>query len=208
MSSPGWSCWRICGTRVRCRASSLCGRLRGTARLALLRGVIQYANDGRRSSASPLFLSGLWSSTFGRRHPNFGVPSCRVRPGAILALVRIAAPRGAFGGVASALVPTGWYVMGRSSAACSRKFGPGMALNAPFVMGATLISSMVGLVCAGLHRHHRPRAIDEILPAYDVQPGAALRYALILGATEALMNRTGSSCWGGSRTTRAREYIA
>jgi hypothetical protein len=41
--------------------------------------------------------------------------------------------------------------------------------RAPFVMVATLISSALGFACAGLAmRRRRPRAIDDILPAYDV----------------------------------------
>jgi O-antigen/teichoic acid export membrane protein len=60
-------------------------------------------------------------------------------------------------------------------------------------MVATLISSALGLVCAGIAiRRRRPRAIDNIPPAYDV---AAWRQAaiplVILGATESLLNRTG-----------------
>jgi O-antigen/teichoic acid export membrane protein len=60
-------------------------------------------------------------------------------------------------------------------------------------MLATLISSALGLICAGFAmRHRRPRAVDGIEPVYDA---AAWRRAaiplVILGATEALMNRTG-----------------
>jgi O-antigen/teichoic acid export membrane protein len=71
--------------------------------------------------------------------------------------------------------------------------GLGWTLNAPFVMLATLISSALGLVCAGVAmRNRRPRAVDNILPAYDaaVWRRAAIPL-LILGATEALLNRTG-----------------
>jgi O-antigen/teichoic acid export membrane protein len=100
----------------------------------------------------------------------------------------------AFGGVVSALVPDRVVRDGTLIALLAvPSLVLGWKLDAPFVMVATLMSSMLGLVCAGLAmRHRRPRAIDHILPAYDA---AAWRRAaiplVILGATEALMNRTG-----------------
>jgi O-antigen/teichoic acid export membrane protein len=113
----------------------------------------------------------------------------------ILALLRIrCSVVRAFGGVVSALVPDrvirDGTLIGLLAVA---SLGLGWTVNAPFVMVATLISSVLGLVCAGLAmRCRRPRAIDDILPAYDV---AAWRRAaiplVILGATEALMNRSG-----------------
>jgi O-antigen/teichoic acid export membrane protein len=113
----------------------------------------------------------------------------------ILALVRIrCSVVRAFGGVASALVPDrvvrDGMLIGLLTVA---SLGMGLTLNAPFVMVATLISSALGLVCTGIAiRRRRPRAIDNILPAYDV---AAWRQAaiplVILGATECLLNRTG-----------------
>jgi O-antigen/teichoic acid export membrane protein len=113
----------------------------------------------------------------------------------IWALVRIrcSAVR-AFGGVVSALVPDrvvrDGTLIGLLAVA---SLGLGWTLNAPFVMVATLISSAVGLVCAGVAmRRRRPHAIDGISPAYDVAAWRAAAIPLvILGATEALMNRTG-----------------
>jgi O-antigen/teichoic acid export membrane protein len=113
----------------------------------------------------------------------------------ILALVRIrcSAVR-AFGGVVSALVPDrvvrDGTLIGLLAVA---SLGLGWTLNAPSVMVATLISSALGLVCAGVAvRRRRPGAVRDILPAYDV---AAWRRAaiplVILAAAEALMNRTG-----------------
>jgi hypothetical protein len=113
----------------------------------------------------------------------------------ILALVRIrcSAVR-AFGGVVLALVPDrvvrDGTLIGLLAVA---SLGMGWTVNAPFVMVATLISSALGLICAGMAmRHRRPRAIDNILPTYDA---AAWRRAalplVILGATECLLNRTG-----------------
>src|SRR5438445_5183311 len=60
-------------------------------------------------------------------------------------------------------------------------------------MVATLISSALGFVCAGLAmRRRRPRAIDDILPAYDASAWRRAAIPLvILAATESLLNRTG-----------------
>jgi O-antigen/teichoic acid export membrane protein len=162
----------------------------------LLRGVIQYAQ--RRALYVGLsviligicVIEGLVSSLELRRTFLAGfalVP--------ILALVRIrcSAVR-AFGGVVLALVPDrvvrDGTLIGLLAVA---SLGMGWTVNAPFVMVATLISSALGLICAGMAmRHRRPRAIDNILPTYDA---AAWRRAalplVILGATECLLNRTG-----------------
>jgi O-antigen/teichoic acid export membrane protein len=162
----------------------------------LLQGVIQYAQ--RRAALvgfSVIFIGicvvNAWTSSPELRS-TFLVGFALVP---ILALVRIrcSAVR-AFGGVVSALVPDrvvrDGTLIGLLAVA---SLGMGWTLNAPFVMVATLLSSALGLVCAGLAmRRRRPRAIHDILPAYDA---VAWRRAaiplLILGATEALMNRTG-----------------
>lgn len=162
----------------------------------LLQGVIQYAQ--RRAAfvgLSVIFIGicvvNAWTSSPELR--STFLAGFALVP--ILALVRIrcSAVR-AFGGVVSALVPDrvvrDGTLIGLLAVA---SLGLGWTLNAPFVMVATLISSALGLVCAGLAmRRRRPRAIHDILPVYDT---AAWRRAaiplLILGATEALMNRTG-----------------
>ena len=162
----------------------------------LLQGVIQYAQ--RRAAfvgLSVIFIGicvvNAWTSS--PELQSTFLAGFALVP--ILALVRIrcSAVR-AFGGVVSALVPDrvvrDGTLIGLLAVA---SLGLGWTLNAPFVMVATLISSALGLVCAGVAmRRRRPRAIHGILPAYAA---AAWRRAaiplLILGATEALMNRTG-----------------
>ena len=173
----------------------------------LLRGVIQYAQRRAAFVGLSCIFVGIcvveaWASSPELRSTFFAgfalVP--------ILALVRIrcSAVR-AFGGVVSALVPDrvirDGALIGLLAVA---DLGLGWTLKAPFVMVATLISSALGLVCAGFAmRRRRPRAIDDILPAYDV---AAWRRAaislLILGATEALMNRTGVIALGWIADTK------
>jgi len=162
----------------------------------LLQGVIQYAQ--RRAAfvgLSVIFIGicvvNAWTSSPELR--STFLAGFALVP--ILALVRIrcSAVR-AFGGVVSALVPDrvvrDGTLIGLLAVA---SLGLGWTLNASFVMVATLIGSVLGLVCAGLAmRRRRPRAMHDISPAYDA---AAWRRAaiplLILGATEALMNRTG-----------------
>jgi O-antigen/teichoic acid export membrane protein len=162
----------------------------------LLQGVIQYAQRRAAIVGLTLVFVGIWVVQAWASSPELRstfLAGFALVP--ILALVRIrcSAVR-AFGGVVSALVPDRVVrdatLIGLLAVA---SLGLGWTLNAPFVMVATLISSALGLVCAGLAmRRRRPRAIDDILPAYDA---AAWRRAaiplVILGATEALMNRTG-----------------
>jgi O-antigen/teichoic acid export membrane protein len=162
----------------------------------LLQGVIQYAQ--RRAAfvgLSVIFIGicvvNAWTSSPELR--STFLAGFALVP--ILALVRIrcSAVR-AFGGVVSALVPDRVVRDGTLIGLLAiASLGLGWNLNAPFVMVATLMSAALGLVCAGLAmRRRRPRANDDILPAYDA---AAWRRAaiplVILGATEALMNRTG-----------------
>jgi O-antigen/teichoic acid export membrane protein len=162
----------------------------------LLQGVIQYAQRRATVVGLSVIFIGIWVVKAWASSPelrNTFLSGFALVP--ILALVRIrCSVVRAFGGVVSALVPDrvvrDGTLIGLLAVA---SLGLGWTLNAPFVMVATLISSALGLVCAGLAmRHRRPRFIDNILPAYDV---AAWRRAaiplVILGATEALMNRTG-----------------
>jgi len=66
-------------------------------------------------------------------------------------------------------------------------------LDAPTVMMATLVSSVVGLTLASLAmRRLRPHIIDDVQPAYDTPTWRRAALPLvIIGAIEALMNRTG-----------------
>ena len=162
----------------------------------LLQGVIQYAQRRAMLVGLCVILLGIWVVKTWVSPPELRstfFAGFALVP--ILALVRIrcSAVR-AFGGVVSALVPDRVVRDGTLIALLAvAGLGLGWTLNAPFVMLATLISSALGLVCAGVAmRNRRPRAVDNILPAYDaaVWRRAAIPL-LILGATEALLNRTG-----------------
>ena len=173
----------------------------------LLQGVIQYAQRRAMLAGLSVIFVGIWVVKIWVSSPDLRstfFAGFALVP--ILALVRIrcSAVR-AFGGVVSALVPDrvirDGTLIGLLAVA---NLGLGWALNAPFVMAATLISSALGLVCAGAAmRNLRPRAADNILPAYEA---AAWRRAaiplVILGATEALMNRTGVILLGWIADTR------
>ena len=174
----------------------------------LLQGVIQYAQRRAAFVGLSFVFIGIcvvkaWTSSPELR--STFLAGFALVP--ILALVRIrcSAVR-AFGGVISALVPDRVVRDGTLIGILAiASLGLGLTLNAPFVMVATLISSALGLVCAGLAmRHLRPRAIDHILPVYDA---AAWRRAaiplVILGATEALMNRTGVILLGWIADTKS-----
>jgi O-antigen/teichoic acid export membrane protein len=162
----------------------------------LLRGVIQYAQRRVMSVGLSVMLVGicviesLVSSTELRRTFLAGLALVP-----ILALVRIRCSIvRAFGGVVSGLVPDrvvrDGTLIGLLAVA---SVGMGWTINAPFVMVAALISSVLGLICAGLAmRRRRPPAIDDILPAYDAATWRRAAIPLvILGATESLLNRTG-----------------
>ena len=162
----------------------------------LLQGVIQYAQRRAAFVGLSFIFIGIcvvkaWTSSPELR--STFLAGFALVP--ILALVRIrcSAVR-AFGGVVSALVPDRIVRDGTLIALLAvASLGLGWTLNAPFVMVATLISAALGLVCAGLAmRRRRPRAIENILPAYDAAVWRRAAIPLvILGATEALMNRTG-----------------
>jgi O-antigen/teichoic acid export membrane protein len=162
----------------------------------LLRGVIQYAQRRALFVGLSVILIGVFVVEGWVSSPQLKstfLAGFALVP--ILALVRIrCSVVRAFGGVTSALVPDrvvrDGILIGLIVVA---SLGMGWTLSAPFVMVATLISSALGLVCAGIAiRRRRPRAIDNILPAYDI---AAWRQAaiplVILGASESLLNRTG-----------------
>jgi O-antigen/teichoic acid export membrane protein len=172
-----------------------------------LRGVIQYAQ--RRALLVGLFviLAGIWvvevwvSSAELRRTFLAGFA---LVPTLALVRIRCSAVR-AFGGVVSALVPDRVVRDGALIGILAvASLGLGWNFNAPFVMVATLIGSALGLFCTGVAmRRRRPSAIDGILPTYDapVWRRAAIPL-LILGATEALMNRTGVILLGWMADTK------
>jgi|GEM_PF-638988 O-antigen/teichoic acid export membrane protein len=113
----------------------------------------------------------------------------------ILALlwIRCSAVR-AFGGVVWAIVPDRLVreglVIGLVAPAA---LGLGLHLDATQVVAAMLVSSGVGLALTSLAmRRLRPRVTTKVVPVYDAPAWrqAALPL-LVIGGTEALMNRTG-----------------
>jgi O-antigen/teichoic acid export membrane protein len=174
----------------------------------LLRGVIQYAQRRAALVGISVILIGIcvvmaWTSSPELR--STFLAGFALVP--ILALVRIrCSVVRAFGGVVSALVPDrvirDGTLIGLLAVA---SLGLGWTLNAPFVMVATLISSALGLVCTGIAmRHRRPRAVENVLPAYDAVAWRRAAIPLvILGATEALMNRTGVILLGWIADTKS-----
>lgn len=162
----------------------------------LLRGVIQYAQRRAAFVGVCVMLIGIaitesWMSSAELR--TTFLAGFALVPIYALVRIRCSVVR-AFGGVVSALVPDrvvrDGALLGLLAVA---GLGMGWTVDAPFVMMATLAGAVVGLICAGFAmQRRRPRAIDNILPAYDA---AAWRRAaiplVILGATEGLLNRTG-----------------
>jgi O-antigen/teichoic acid export membrane protein len=143
--------------------------------VALL-GIVAVAGSGAASDVRYTFLIGFML-----------VP--------ILALVRIrCALVRAFGGVASSLAPDriarDGILIGLIAIAA---WGWGWAINAPFVMIATLVSSAVGLAGTVLTMSRRwPREIRIVSPTYDAPTWRRAALPLVIaGATEVLMNRTG-----------------
>lgn len=163
---------------------------------ALFRGVIQYAHRRAIAVSILIILAGTCLLLFRglpaqlRNTFLIGLPLVPV-----LALLWI---RGSIvrslGGVLWAVAPNrvmrdGILVTLVALAA----IGLGWKLDAATVMTATLASAVIALAFAsfGMHRL-RPHLIDGVAPAYDAKIWRrAVLPLVILGATEALLNRTG-----------------
>jgi O-antigen/teichoic acid export membrane protein len=164
----------------------------------LLRGVIKYAH--RRVSAVAIGIILVGVSVVAVRgaamsielRNAFLVGFALVPVWAIL-WIRCSAIR-AFGGVVWAIAPDRLaregMVIGLVALAT---LGLGLRVNAPEVVTVMLFSSAVGLALSSLAmRRLRPRAAGDAVPAYDsVAWRRAALPLLIIGAAEALMNRTG-----------------
>lgn len=165
---------------------------------SLLRGVIQYSE--RRVCAVGLLVILIGTAGIMFRGPTispelsqtFLVGFLLVPVWALLWL-RTATVR-AFGGVVTALAPE--RIM-RDALLLAfivlASFGLNWTLDAQTVMTALVASTVLALMVASLAMHRlRPRAIDTAVPEYDakVWRRAALPL-LIVGATDALFNRTG-----------------
>jgi O-antigen/teichoic acid export membrane protein len=163
---------------------------------ALLRGVIQYGQ--RRAAAVGLAVTLIGVSAVLLREE---LPPLRdtllvglwLVPVWALLWIRCSVVR-AFGGVISALMPDrvirdGLLVVLVGVAT----LGLSWNLDAPMVMTATLISSLVGLSLASLGmRRIRPSVVKDVAPEYDAAIWRRTAVPLvIIGAAEPLLNRTG-----------------
>jgi O-antigen/teichoic acid export membrane protein len=169
----------------------------------LLRGVIKYAH--RRVSAvgvgiiligtSVIAVRGAGMSTELRNA--FLVGFMLVPVWAIL-WIRCSTVR-AFGGVVWAIAPDRLAREGMAIGLVAlATLGLGLHVDASWVVAAMLFSSGVSLALTGLAmRRLRPRAAGDVVPAYDAAAWRRVALPLlIIGAAEALMNRTGVLIFG------------
>jgi O-antigen/teichoic acid export membrane protein len=174
----------------------------------LLRGVIQYAQRRALIVGGGVILVGVCAVLAGKSSPdmrNTFLVGFALVPVLALVWIRCSVVR-AFGGVTAALVPDRVARDGVLIAILAvATLGFGWSIGAPFVMLATLISSAVGLGCAGIAmRRRRPPIINVVTAKYDASAWRRAALPLvILGATEALMNRTGVILlgWMGDTTS-------
>jgi len=174
----------------------------------LLRGVIRYAERRATIVGISVILVGVSVIMFRGLSPqlrNTFFIGFMVVPVWALLWIRCSVVR-AFGGVVSAIAPDrvvrDGMLVGLIALA---SLGLEWTLDAPTVMMATLVSSVVGLTLASLAmRRLRPHIIDDVLPAYDTPTWRRAALPLvIIGATEALMNRSGVILLGWMGETKA-----
>ena len=175
----------------------------------LLRGVIQYAERRVAIVGFSLALIGICVMMIWAREQSpelastFRIGFFLVPVWALL-WIQSSSVR-AFGGVVSAVAPDRMVRDGLLIVLIAlATLLPGLKIDAALVMMATLASSAagLGLVSVG-KRRLRPRAIDHALPAY-ARPiwRRTVVPLLIIGAAEALLNRTGVVLLGWMGDTR------
>jgi O-antigen/teichoic acid export membrane protein len=180
---------------------------------ALLKGVIQYAERRAMAVSAGVIALGilvvlLATGTSSALRNTFLVGFFLVPVWALL-WIRSSAVR-AFGGVVSALAPDRMVRDGMLLAIVAvASFAFGANLDAPWVMAATLVGSIVGLVLSSLAKHRlRPRILDTLTATYSaaIWRRTALPLVIIAGA-ESLLNRTGVLLLGWTgHTTDAGIY--
>ena len=180
---------------------------------SLLKGVIQYAERRAIAVSVGVMVLGMLVVLLapGMSAPlrnTFFVGFFLVPVWALL-WIRSSAVR-AFGGVASALAPDRMVRDGMLLVIVAvASFVFGATLDAPWVMTATVVGSIVGLVLSSFAKHRlRPRLIDALAAEYSaaIWRRTALPLVLIAGA-EALLNRTGVLLLGWTgHTTDAGIY--
>lgn len=179
----------------------------------LLRGVIRYGE--RRALAFGACIAvagGVAAETWAGRSPELAhtfLVGFLLVPVLALLWIRTAIVR-AFGGVVTALAPNSIVrdgmvigIIGFASLVLGRHLG------APSVMGATLVSAVVGLALVSLAKRWRtPRALKGIAPEYAGSTWARVALPLVaLGFADVAMNRTGVVLLGWiGQTTDAGIY--
>jgi O-antigen/teichoic acid export membrane protein len=164
----------------------------------LLRGVIQYAERRATAVGILIVLIGaclimIWARGSSPELRNTFLIGFILVPVWALLWIRCSVVR-VFGGIVSALAPDrvvrDGMLIGLVALA---SLGLGWNIDASFVMMATLVSSAVALGFASMGvRRLRPRAIDNVPPAYAARTWRLIILPLvIIEAAEALMNRTG-----------------
>ena len=174
----------------------------------LFRGVIQYAERRAAIAGVSCILVGVCVVTYEGLSPqlrNTFLIGLMLVPVWALLWIRCSILR-AFGGVVLAIAPDrvvrDGLLVGLLAFAC---LGLGWSLDATMAITATVVSSTIALCVASFAvRRLHPGAIDNILPAYDAPAWRRAAIPLvIIGATEALMNRTGVIMLGWIGDTEA-----
>lgn len=174
---------------------------------SLLRGVIQYAQRRSLIVGLCIIVIGTCVATASRMSPelrNTFVVGFILVPILALLWIRCSIVR-AYRGSISAVVPNRLVRDGMLIilVAILTLVSP-WTVSASLVMVATVVSSAVALSCTIFVIHRlRPRVADDALPAYDAATWRRAALPLvIIGTTEALMNRTGVILLGWFEDTR------
>jgi O-antigen/teichoic acid export membrane protein len=175
---------------------------------SLFRGVIQYAERRAVIVSLLVVLVGTCVVLVGNlswQLRNTFLVGFMLVPVLSLLWIRCSCVR-ALGGVASAVAPDRMVREGvLVSIIAVASVGFGLNLSATAVMAATLIGAGVGLGFASFALHTlRPERIDSYTPTYDATTWRRAALPLvIIGAAEALMNRTGVILLGWVGDTKA-----
>ena len=180
----------------------------------LLRGVIRYGERRAAACGFGIALAGilaikLAASGLSPDLANTFLVGFLLVPLWALLWIRSSIVR-AFGGVVSALAPDRMIRDGLLLAMIgAASLVPGWRMGAPAVMGATLVSSAVGLglVTLALHRW-KPAAVRRIAPEYASGTWARVALPLVvIGVADVVLNRTGVVLLGWTgHTTDAGIY--
>ena len=182
---------------------------RATEAWGLLRGVIRYTGRWVTGVGCSIALTGIAvvSSRTGALPPDLAATflvGLALVPVMALCGTRSAVVR-ALGGVVWALAPDravrDGMLLGLIALASLAGWS---AIDAPLAMAATLLGAAAGLGLVSLAvRRLTPRAVAEVAPAYDARTWRRTALPLVvIGAAEALMNRTGVMLLGWMADTR------